>query len=210
MILLGIFAALLIADIALFAFDRYVISFWLLIGSIAGAIWLAPELLALLATYGYWQVGAAYLVAGLAVALVKWVAVLVKHTFKIRAARAAFKLAVPTTPQDTVPSRQLAFAKYWNENCEYGRVAALCPRINTASCYEDNFNNPDYIVSELTLRAKRNVERISFWVLQWPIVILATIFEDLIINIGRRAASIFDLCITRLSQAMIANSIKDL
>jgi hypothetical protein len=60
------------------------------------------------------------------------------------------------------------------------------------------------------IKARNNIDRITFWVLQWPIVIVTTAFEDLIVNIGKNAARLFDFMLTRVSRMMITSSVKGL
>ena len=204
MILLSIIGVLLLVDLLFFINDKYVVSFLGLIGITAGAWYFIPEVANLIATYGVFEVAGGYLVIGILTAGVKWFIANISLWLKLRRARSEFgsKFALQDSPQH---ERHRAFAHFWND--AYGR-GSLTPRINF---YENTFeNNPSHLVESLTLRAKDHIERISFWVLQWPIVIVATAFEDLLINIGRNVARFFDYAFTQFSRRLVASTIKDL
>ncbi len=66
------------------------------------------------------------------------------------------------------------------------------------------------VVDALTPRAKNNKGKITIWVLQWPLVIVATIFEDLIFKIGRTAARILDALFSGLNRRLVAKATKGL
>lgn len=207
MILLSIIAVLLLVDLLFFINDKYIVSFLGLVVITAGAWYFIPEVANLVATYGLAQVIGGYVGAGILTAAVKWFIANVSLWLKLRNAREDFDHTYVKHDQPQ-SERHLAFAKFWNIN--FARHSgSLVPRVDWIG--DDAFErDPNKLVESLTLRAKDHIERISFWVLQWPIVIVATAFEDLLINIGRNVARFFDYAFTQFSRRLVASTIKDL
>lgn len=206
MILLSIIGVLLLVDLLFFINDKYVVSFLGLIGISVGAWYFIPEVASLITTYGLLEVAGGYLVFGILTAAVKWFIANISLWLKLRNAREDFDKS-HTKRDEAQSERHKAFARFWNS--AYGRRGnSLVPYVDFSdSTFEAS---PNYLVDSLTLRAKDHIGRISFWVLQWPLVIVATAFEDLLINIGRNVARFFDYAFTQFSRRLVASTIKDL
>lgn len=207
MILLSIVAVLLLVDLICFINDKYIFSFFLLLGTVFGAWYFIPEFASLIATYGLFEVVGGYVAVGVAVAAVKWFIANISLWLKLRSAREDFKNSNASKGDKSQAERHRSFARFWND--AYGRRGStLVPYVEfSESTFE---SSPNHLVESLTLRARNHIERISFWVLQWPIVIIATAFEDLLINIGRNVARFFDYAFTQFSRRLVASTIKDL
>lgn len=207
MILLSVIALLLFVDLLFFVNDKYIVSFFGLLGIVAGAWYFLPEVAAFVAEYGLLETAGVYLLAGLLTASAKWFIANVSLWLKLRNTRSDFQRDNSST-DEPVHVRQSRFAKYWNN--EHGRRGnSLTPYVEYDKA--ENFeNNPNKLVDALTLRAKDHIERISFWVLQWPLVIVATALEDLIVNIGKNLARFFDYAFTQFSRRLVASTVKDL
>ena len=208
MILLSIIVVLLLVDLIVFINDRYILSFFGLVAITAGAWYFVPELANLLVAYDWLTLLGYYVGAGVLTAAAKWFIANISLWLKLRNAREDFQRLNPPKDGETQADRQGRFARYWN--LEHGiRGASLTPFIdfNGAETFEEK---PEFLVEALTLRAKNHVDRITCWVLQWPIVIVATAFEDLLINIGRNVARFFDYAFTQFSRRLVASTVKDL
>lgn len=68
----------------------------------------------------------------------------------------------------------------------------------------------DIIAELLTPRAKKHVDRITFWVLEWPYVIVATVIDDILIKFARNIARFFDWAFTGMSRFWISRVVKGL
>lgn len=206
MILLSVVAILLLVDLAFFIKDQYIASFFGLVSIVAGAWYFIPDVAVLIQTFGLLPILAGYVGVGIGVATIKWFATNFIHWLRLREARSDFQDKYAKTDGDTPASREYAFAKFWNNN--FYQRGKLYPRVTEhAESFECDSN---FLVNELTLRARDHIERISFWVLQWPIVIVATALEDLLINIGRNVARFFDWAFTQFSRRLVASTVKDL
>lgn len=208
MILLTAIAVLLFIDLLFFVNDKYVVSFFGLVAIVAGAWYYIPEVTAFVATHGIFELVMWYIAAGIVVATAKWFIANVSLWLKLRNSRADFKKSNPNVLDEPVHVRQSRFAKFWN--AEYGRHGnSLTPHVD--HCKPEDFENrPNKLVDALTLRAKEHIERITFWVLQWPIVVVATALEDLIVNVGKNVARFFDYAFTQFSRRIIESTVKDL
>jgi len=217
MLIIAAIILILLVDCVLFAYDKYILSAAGFLAVTVGAYMFIPDVAALVATYGYVEVGLAYLGFGLLVALGKWVATSIKHGIRVREIRQEFdESSIGKNTDVTQVLRRRHFAELWNSRTQYTGPIELNPQISIPSAPHnervDNsrFENEDYIVDQLMIKARNNIDRITFWVLQWPIVIVTTAFEDLIVNIGKNAARMFDFMLTRVSRMMITSSVKGL
>lgn len=201
MILILLFLVALALDLVLFINDKYIASFFLLLGTIVFSYFFVPEASQIVASYGWMgmftYVLPVYLGIGIGIAIVKWFLYNLKIAGRIKEAVGKFK---KTFSSDGVPSREVnkKFISYWNT---YYR-----PRVSEFH----NYDSPEVIIDALTPTAKNEVERISFWILQWPIVVVATLLEDLLLKIGKHAAQFFDYAFNQLARKLVANAAKDL
>lgn len=201
MFLILVFSVLIIADLALFISDKYITSFFLLLGTLIASYFFVPESAQVIATYGWMGLFTillpSYLGIGIGVAVVKWFLYNLKIASRIKEAVEKFKIDRPTASMSN-PEKREKFTKYWNDR--------YYPNIST---YQ-NFEREDCITEALTPKAKKEVDRISFWILQWPIVIIATILEDLLIKLGKHVADLFDYLFNQLARKLIGNATKGL
>ena len=185
MILLSIIVVLLLIDLACFISDKYIFSFFLLLATVIGAWYFIPELAAVVEAYGILTLVGYYLGAGIVVASVKWFVANISLWLKLKSARSDYDQSGWSKDGMTQAERHRSFAWFWNDGFAQ-RGSSLVPYIDFS---DKTFETkPNHLVESLTLRAKNHIERISFWVLQWPIVILATALEDLLVNLGRHVS----------------------
>lgn len=207
MVLLSVIAVLLFIDLLFFINDKYVVSFFGLIGILAGAWYFIPEVAMFVAEHGWLYLTGTYLGIGLVVGAGKWLIANVSLWIKLRNCRSDFQRDNP--PKDEpLYVRQSRFANYWNNKYASNSNSMIpCIVYIKPEAFE---NNPTKLVDSLALRAKDHVERISFWVLQWPLVIVATALEDLVVNVGKNLARFFDYAFTQFSRRVVASTVKDL
>lgn len=193
MLILGIVTILILADIAFFVSDKYIFSFFLLLGILGVSFFFIPEVASFVAERGWssilTQLLPMYLAAGVGVALVKWVLYVLKKANYIKAAKKKFTLN--GGDDQSAPK----FVVWWNN--QYGN----------RQIYHFENCDWDFVIDRLTPSAKENIDRITFWVLQWPIVIIATIFEDILIKLGKRVAELFDYLFNGVAKKIIGNAL---
>lgn len=238
MLFLLILAAVLLVDIGLFIADRYWLSAMLFVATIAGSYFVFPEVAAFVDTHSYWTIGLYYLGAGVITAAVKWVFFNVGVAMKLRELRAEFedRYVAPVNEPDPEPiirvagdyaleriqpppakpratEAQIAFEKR-KRFVEYllgGERYARLMKMNTQPRFEElKLTADDALIQLLTPRSKHYVERITGWLVQWPIVIVTTIFEDLFVKIGKHLARLLDLFLRKLSAILIGGAVKGL
>lgn len=217
MLIIAAIVIILFVDCVLFAYDKYILSAAGFLAVTVGTYLLIPDVADLVTQYGFVTVGLGYLGFGLMVALAKWIATSVKHGIRVREIRQEFDESALAKKTDVSNvDRRRAFAELWNARTQYTGPTELTPQISVPAAFHgeapDNsrFESEEYIVDQLMIKARNNIDRITFWVLQWPIVIVTTAFEDLIVNIGKNAARMFDFLLTRVSRMMITSSVKGL
>lgn len=186
-----------IAEIGFFIADKFILSFFILLGSLIFAFFFVPEVGAYIATHGYMSILTEllpiYLVIGVGVAVVKWFLFVFKKAGKVAECRERAR------KNDHTSRHQLV--EYWNNYYYmYGNVYSAGVSLT----------NDEEFLELFTPVAKREVDRITFWVLQWPIVVVATILEDFLIKLGKHVASLFDSLFNGLSKKIIGNSLKGL
>ncbi len=184
-----------IAEIGFFLADRYILSFVLIAANLLFAYFFVPEFAAYIASHGFMsiftEVLPVYLVIGAGVAFVKWFLFLFKRARKLNECKQKY------------PSESRAdFISNWNCNYySYGRVS---------NSFKSGLDDDDYFFGLFTPKAKDEADRITFWVLQWPLVIVATILEDFLIKLGKHIAELFDSLFSGLAKKIIGNSLKGL
>jgi hypothetical protein len=189
-----------IAEIGLFLADRYVWSFIVLISSLAYAVFFIPDVAAYVSLVGWWVIFTEmlpiYLAIGVVIATLKWFLFVLKRARKINEGYKKFSERTATSESR---SRRKDFAEYWNSNYYHlGRV----------SITGVNFTNDDEFIQTFTPKALNEVDRITFWVLQWPIVVVATFLEDLLIKFGKHVATLFDSIFNGVAKKIIGSSLK--
>lgn len=250
MLLLIILAVLIIAEVALFAYDRYITSFIVMIASIAAAYFFVPIASDFIKLHWVKIVAEyvpIYLVIGIGIATAKWVWFLRCVGATLKYLKSSFVTPVDVTEKNQA-EYDAAVAKYktdlinWEQSDAYRRnnkpkePAFFDPTpyaaIKNYAFYEhvkDKYGitellrgQPKVRISNVrdftkvsltdvfTPRARDYIQRITFWVLQWPIVVLSTIVEDLILNIGTWVAQTFDTLFHNFARKIIGNAVKDI
>lgn len=109
---------------------------------------------------------------------------------------------IPATTAQIDAFRREHFIKLWNKS---EREHDL-PSVNTDS--KTNWNDPEIITELLTPRAKKNVSTISFWVIQWPFVVVSTVIGDLLLKFGKHVAKWFDHLFTNIGKRLVRHASK--
>jgi GNAT superfamily N-acetyltransferase len=89
--------------------------------------------------------------------------------------------------------------------------------------YEDNLGSRNHkiykyvdyskdtaVVDALSPRAKDNIGKITIWIYQWPIVIVASLIEDFIIKLAKHFARALDAMFSKIVRGMVAKATKGL
>lgn len=234
MFLIVAIIAIIAITVALFAFDKYVWSFLVMVASIAAAYYLLPEVAAFVDAIGWTAILAFYLPVylglGAATAVLKWLLFLRGVSSDISEMRSGFEQsyrppAPATIPGDVMISgiepkvralseRELIVAK----REQFLRHLRLSDRSKFESFAklkwsghgDVNLEREESLIDLLTPRAKQYIDRITFWVLQWPIVLLSLILEDLILKVGKQIARALDAVFNRLARTLVGNAVKGL
>lgn len=243
MLILSIIVALVLIDVWLFATDRYIWSFTLLVASTVAAYFYIPEVAALIATYGWIEVAKyaipGYLMFGAATASLKWLSFARGVADRLTELRQEFdteyrvpkvsvskakdedrgdpthiqglknteEVLVPMEGKELIRDRRQSYLDRVNHSSRY-----IFKRSNIIAYRSDNYDltNDDVFVSLLTPRTGDYIERVTFWVLQWPIVLINFVFEDLLIKIGRHIARLIDVVFNRLARMFVSGAVKGL
>lgn len=80
----------------------------------------------------------------------------------------------------------------------------------TPKVHPNDINKEDFFVTLFAARARDYVERITNWIFSWPIVILSTVFNDMLLKLGKHAARLFDLVTTQFSRRLVSGAVKDM
>lgn len=235
MILLLIVLFLVAVELTLFAYDKYVWSFIVLVASFAAAYFLLPEFASFVQGVGWGTIATVYLpvyiVLGAATAVLKWLMFIRGVSTDLAEARSKFELQYHAHPEPEVVGEPVAgmairprrgqpvndqvlkrekfleyLASYGTMDLEHlQKVKNIRSKSSGA-----NLSKDDALIDILTPRAKEYVGRITFWVLQWPIVLLSLIVEDLILKIGKHVARAIDKVFNQLARALVGNAVKDM
>lgn len=238
MLMILIILALVLVDVWLFAIDRYIWSFIVLVSGIVASYFFVPEVATFIATYGWFEVlkygVPGYFLLGAATASLKWVSFArgvadrladLRKTFDstyeipmvstnkkpesdpLRDPRNLQAVAelIPLTGDDLVKHRRQAFLKFVNN---YAKV--IFKRRCDIPYKVDSVVDDKIFVGILTPRTRDYIERVSFWVLQWPIVLINFILEDLLIKLANNIARLIDTVFNRLARLFVGNAVKGL
>jgi len=195
-----------IAELYAFADDRYIVSALLFIGSVAFFIWVAAgEYPGLFDSFTWKELLVkwlpTYLGAGIGVAFVKWLFYVRKKGKKLQESIADLKLHAlkSKTNSTAIFDADGNITNYLKLNMDLPRNP-----FNSSIKVHDR----ESFIDAWTPRATSEADRITFWIIQWPLVAVATVFEDLILNIGKWVAEIFETIFSKLSKTIVANYVK--
>jgi hypothetical protein len=236
MLLILAIIALLVCEVVLFSLDRYITSFFLLIGSFAAAFFLIDGVSQYVTDVGWWTLvstyGLYYLGGGVAVATLKWFQQLyhVRHTISDLRVEFEQSYKAPTsatavTSEQSIPGvdvgrpvplteaqlrmhKRKAFIRFVTSNRPDALRRTQVAVPSDSATVENVLSSEEGLIDILTPKARNNVERISFWVLQWPIVVLSTVLEDLLLKIGKHLARLFDAVFNRAARALVGGAVE--
>lgn len=203
-----LFAFVFLWGVGLVASERYGYAFFTLIGLAVGS-WFLFEPVKTFVAVG-WKVLLfkwlpIYLVAGVVVALVKWFFHVWKTASKISDAKESFKDNAKADAPNPADRRE-AFVKHYMEHDLYdGRGPDY---IDVDSILDKRWKEENIVAELLTPRAKKHVDRITFWVLEWPYVVISTLFADILLKFARNVARFFDWAFTAASRFWISRVVK--
>jgi len=231
MFFIPILIALLVIDLLLFTiWDRYIISFLMLIGIGVGAYWLVPEFTAFITDVGYTKLLTAYLpvylVIGVAVATVKWIVHLFKVAGSVKDLYKQFKPELPkiqadpsiiglhrrndgnlmATPESAWKNEHTIFTYYIHHRGTQIDDWRLKEVLSDNNVYHRDINTREELIEALIPQAKKNVTRITFWALQWPITVIGTLIEDVLIKLGKHLSRLFDYLFNRMARKIITRA----
>lgn len=148
-----------------------------------------------------------YLIIGVITAAFKWVFHIWKVRDKIWEAREAYAnrtSAMIDKAEEKGFSKYTVLAALYEESWHWKQRREL---LNGKEPSE--LKTEQQFIDAVTPNAKKNVDRITFWVLQWPIVILSTLLNDILTKIGREIARLFNYMFNRLAKAITTGALKD-
>lgn len=204
-----VFVIAFIAEMMLFSFERYGWSLFCLIGNVVLAYFFIPAVeeffkntdATSLTIYGF-----EYLGAGIAVACVKWVFYVKKIAEKIAEWRIKFNKRVQEAVEpaangakrEQVPNTPSAFANFvaheYNDfNYKFNGLSS-------------GVNDNETLTTFLTPNAKNYIDKITFWVFQWPIVILDLLLYDILAKIGKHISTLINAIFNKVSRILVKNA----
>lgn len=218
MLILAILGVILLVDIGCLVADQFVGAYLAWIVALVGSYLFIPEAANIVHNTGwvYFLVHRVsyYLVAGFVVALAEWMWHNFKVAGRIRELKVRFdeKFNLASTKASAgVGTGARNDHTYSGVSDASWRRYAFLAFWNNATTHSHNVDMPDpiqceretIIIDKLTPKAKDHVADITIWILQWPLVLIATVFEDVLINIGKHFASFCDAIFSRSSRALI-------
>lgn len=177
-----------------------------------------------------------YIGIGVAVATLKWILRNLKVAEKIRDLKETFNANLPITLTEARkaaysqniekgksvyprsrdgydPDMKEPVAATAEEEAAYRRFKFM--ELWNRSSYRENINldtvkweNPDIITELLVPRAKKHIDDISIWVVEWPFVVVGMVISDFLMKIGKHLAKLLDRVFTGLSKVLIRNAAK--
>lgn len=204
------FVAIILWGIGLCAFEKYGYALMSMIGLLVGSWFVFEPFKNFIQSIGWHSIllkwVPLYLAAGVVVALIKWFFHILKTTSKISDAKETFKNTAAADTKDDAARRE-KFVSHYMEANKYGS-SSRTDYISVDSIPDKRWKEEGIVAELLTPRAKKHMDRISFWVLEWPYVIIATIFDDILIKFARNVARFFDYAFTAASRVWIARVVK--
>lgn len=193
--------------LCIYAADKYITSFVVFIAGVVLGYYAVDAFKELVTAFGWRNLIVygipAYFAAGGLVALAKWVFFNLTVASHIADVKREISTRIFTGPNKEAERRK-AFTEKWNIHSRYGEKF---PYIDTTA---PKYDSADWLREQLTPRARKNVERITFWILQWPLVLIALFFSDILAKVGKHAARFFDWLFAVPSRLLIKNATKDL
>jgi len=76
--------------------------------------------------------------------------------------------------------------------------------------YEVDHSKETSVIDALSPRAKDNIGKLTIWIFQWPVVIVATVFQDFIVKLAKHFATALDAMFSKVVRGMVAKVTKGL
>lgn len=146
-----------------------------------------------------------YLIVGVGVAFIKWGFHVWKTVTKISNAKESFEKSVPQVDMLVPATRREEFVRHYIRSYGDHRSPDYFS-VDSVSAHQ--WKDENIVAELLTPRAKRHLDRISFWVIEWPYVVITTAFDDIFIKFARNAGRFFDWAFTKASRFWIARIVK--
>lgn len=204
--LAAIISLFIFIDVMLFAVvDRYILSFIFLLGEMYGVYYFVPEIAQYVngtsVSFAIY-IALAYIGVGILVAALKWVL----HTFKVarilKGLAETFKYDVNSDKYGSqIDNIFTQFLHYVSK--EVG-IANLIKHDYSVSL--NSIKSKEVMDDLLTPKAMKSVDRIGFGIVQWPIVIISFVFEDVLSKLSTWVSSLFGTLFSRISKYMISNA----
>ena len=104
---------------------------------------------------------------------------------------------VAPTTEEVDAARREHFIQLWNDSDRDHDLTSVSTTAQT------DWKDPEIIVELLTPRAKKKIDVISWWVLEWPFVIVSTVIGDFLIKFGKHVAKLFDRLFTGMGKMLV-------
>jgi|SRR5579859_746865 len=109
----------------------------------------------------------------------------------------------------TIPAlKRKAFIDFYQHGMSVGMFGA--PSNSKHKIYDVNHAKETSVIDALAPRAKDNIGKITIWIFQWPVVIVSSLIEDLIIKLAKHFATALDAMFSRVVRGMVAKVTKGL
>jgi hypothetical protein len=202
--LIGFISTLFLLDLVLFSFDRYIWSFVCIVAQVIIAYFFVDIFHTYVTTQGIWNLVTEYvpiyLGIGILVAILKW------FIFSVISVPGKIKEFTETFKYTEVPGTTKYYQFLRCISDEYGVQKLL-------KGYYPDFEigvTKEQMNEVLTPKAKNYIDRITFWVLQWPLVVLSTLLEDIILKIGKWVSTVFNAMFYRMSHLRVTSATQNL
>lgn len=216
--ILVVLAILIIIDIIVFANDEYGWSLGIMAASIALAYWGTPYVKEFIESSGWTTIFThyvpIYLAVGFVTAVGKWFMFSLKIVERIKETKADFEALRGTSRSEERKSinyhnlseqaqKRKEFVDYYSRHIVYCEQDSLVNRTI-------DWESPTAIVDALSPQAKKHVGPITVWIIQWPIVIISTLFQDLLVKLTKHMARLIDLMFSGVTRRLVARVTKGL
>ena len=195
MLVVSILIALILVDLLVFVNDKYILSFLFFVGSVIFTYHFFPTVGTAISSEPWENILKVWLptyaVAGLIFTFIKWLLFVAKEMRRYKEELTKYLALKP----DTIAAHGIDFA--------YAGFA----KTKKSFIYDDSMTY-DQLVVLLIPRAKDHVDRISFWFLQWPLVIVGTLIEDFLLKVGKHIARLFDEAFKEITKAVAFSVMK--
>ncbi len=128
-----------------------------------------------------------------------------QKTYVAEVARVAAELEAKWT--ESHPSlKRAAFVEFYKRGIRDGAFGGY----SSHTIYEADFTKETSVVDALSPRAKDNIGKITIWIYQWPVVIVASLIEDFLIKLAKNFAKALDAMFSKIVRDMVAKATKGL